>query len=252
MTTVSEIITQAYRESNLIPVGATPDDSEMTEGLQILNRYVKSLFGSEMGEPLETIALGKKNITTPDNVVLYMDDLLTYYVPENTRVQANLLSATTINLCPNPKDGSRVAVIDNSENFATYPLTIIGNGRQIEGETSVVLNTNGVIRQWFYREDLGQWNRLTDLTLTDVSPFPDEFDDLLILGVQRRINPRAGAQAAPESVQYYTDILRKFKARYRQMREMPAEQGIVRLPGNRAIRGTLNSNRNFDRGVPQW
>lgn len=252
MTTVSEIITQAYRESNLIPVGATPDTAEMTEGLQILNRYVKSLFGSEMGEPLETIALGKKNVTTPDNVVMYMDDLLTYYVPENTRVQANLLAATTINLCPNPKDGSRVAIIDNAENFETYPLTLVGNGRQIEGETSVVLNTNGLIRQWFYREDLGQWNRLTDLALTDVSPFPDEFDDLLILGTQRRINPRAGSTAAPESVEYYNDILRKFKARYRQVREMPTEQGLVRLPGNRAIRGTLNSNRNFDRGVPQW
>lgn len=252
MTTVTQIIIDAYREGNLIPVGATPSTAEYTEALMLLNRYITALLGNDMGEPMEVIALDRGNIATKDNVTLYMDDLIAYYVPENTRIQANLTTAKSVNLCPNPKDGSRIGVVDNSNNFGTYNLTLIGNGRQIEGGTSLVLNTNGFAGEWFYRDDIGQWKRWTNLTLTDTSPFPAEFDDLLVLGLQQRINPRAGTAVDPQSQAYHQEILSKFRARYRQVREVPSEQGIVRLPGNKAIRGTLNSNRNFDRGVPQW
>ena len=71
MTTVSQLITDAYRESNLIAVNSSPTSPEQTEALRLLNRVVKSLFGNEMGDPLDTIPLGKGNTQTPSNVPLY-------------------------------------------------------------------------------------------------------------------------------------------------------------------------------------
>jgi hypothetical protein len=49
LTLVSEIITDAFRQSNLVAVGTTPTTEETTEALRYLNRIVKSVFGNEAG-----------------------------------------------------------------------------------------------------------------------------------------------------------------------------------------------------------
>ena len=48
--TVSQIITEAYRESNNIPVGTVPTTNEQNEAVLIFNRLVKSMFGNEAGD----------------------------------------------------------------------------------------------------------------------------------------------------------------------------------------------------------
>ena len=252
MTTISQIVTDAYREANLIALGASPTAAEQDEALRILNRFVSSLFGNEFGEQLGNVALGRGNIQTPDNVPLYMEDISGYYVPINTRIQCNLTSPQTINLTPQPMDGSRFAVLDNSGNLATYNLSVFGNGRLIEGATELVLNTNNLSREWIYRDDLGQWMRLTDLTLSDNSPFPKEFDDMLIGGITLRLAPRSGFSVSAESQVAFQNSRRKFYDRYRQVMEQPSEQGIIRLPSNRLFRWAYSNTNQFDRGLPVW
>lgn len=253
MTTISQIISDAYRETNLTAVGVDPTSAEQTEALRLLNRVILALFGYELGEPLYPMALGQGNIDTPDNVPRYMDDIIEFYPPENTRLQCNLESAKTINLPPQPRDGSRFAVVDNSGNFSTYNLTINGNGRLIEGADSIVLNTSGEQSQWFYREDTGNWAKLATLAIDDDSPFPEEFDDFLILKLALRINTRNGSALNPESQLILQQSVNKFVSRYRQVVEIPSEQALVRLPSNRLFRPYYGqSSYNFQRGLPIW
>lgn len=251
MTTVSQLITDAYRESNLIATGGSPTTAEQTEALRLMDRVVSSLFGFEMGDPLSVLPLGKGNYLTSTNVNLYMDDLLDYYVPSNTRLQCNLEAETTVNLTPHPQDGARFSVVDASNNLATNNLVVYGNGRLIEDATNIVLNTNGLSRDWFYRDDLGEWVRLNDLTLESESPFPKEFDDLLITRLAMRLSPRQGAEFDGLSQYEMTRMEKKFRARYKQTTEVDVEDGLIRLPSRRH-RKDGSSGTSFSRGIPRW
>lgn len=237
MTLVSEIITDAYREGNLIPVTQTPTAVEQTEALRLFNRYVKSVYGNEAGDNLQSLAVGINNVQTSRSIPVY-NFSSPNFVPLNARLICNLQSPTTVNLHPDPQDGCRLCVIDSSSNFATYPLTIVGNGLKIDGATSVTLNTNGLNKEWFYRADLGSWTTVTGLTLTDTFPFPAEFEDMFTIGLAMRINPRNGVEMDQQTLLNYRRQQSLFKARYRQDIEQMSEDGIVRLSGtwlNRTI-----------------
>lgn len=251
MTTISQIITDAYRESNLIAVGGSPTTAEQTEALRLLNRVVSSLFGNEMGDPLKVLPLGKNNILTPTNVNLYMDDILDYYVPANTRLQCNLEAEVTVNLTPHPQDGARFAVVDASNNLATHNLVVYGNGRLIEDATNIVLDVNGLAREWFYRDDLGEWVRLSDLTLESESPFPPEFDDLLITNLALRLAPRQGTDFDIASQTAMTRLEKKFRARYKQTDLVDVEDGLLKLPSRKKWANGGNGTA-FNRGIPRW
>jgi hypothetical protein len=131
-------------------------------------------------------------------------------------------------LTPSPEDGCRFAVIDRAGNFETYPITIHGNGRNIEEASSVSLATNNLTREWFYRADLGNWVRVTDLTVNDESPFPEEFDDLLVIMLAFRLNPRYGAETRGETAEALNRARRQFRARYRQKTEVDVEDALIR------------------------
>lgn len=248
MTTVSQIITDAYRESNLIALNASPTADEQTEALRLLNRVVKGLFGYEFGEPLKPLPLGKENIETPDAAAPYMDDILSEFIPENTRLFCNLENAVTLNLHPAPLDGCRFGVIDVSGNFNTYNVTLVGNGRKIENGTTHVLSTNHLNQEWFYRADLADWKKLTDLALTDDSPFPEEFDDLLILNLALRLSPRVGAELSGASQLQLQRLEKKFRARYRQ--KGSAENEVTMISSSNGYTGS--SRLSFITGIPRW
>ena len=251
MTTVSQIITDAYRESNLIAVGAEPTADEQTEALRLLNRVVIGLFGNEMGDPLEILPFGKGNIQTPDSVPVYMDELTSYYIPGNTRLLCNLEESGEVSLDPNPRDGCRFSVVDASGNLDEKTLTVKGNGRLIESATSIILNTPGLSREWFYRDDLGSWVRLADLELTDESPFPSKFDDLLIGKLSIKIAPRQGISLDPMTQVSLVQAEKKFRAQYKQTVEVPSEQGLLRLPSTKNW-GWSGTSTSFNRGLPRW
>lgn len=240
MTTLRQIITDAFRESNVVAVGETPDADQLAEALRRLNAIIKSLYGNEFGEPLLTVNYGSLGLT---NVYGQAEDessvVNSIYVPSNVRLIFNLSAATTLYLNPNPRDGARLAVIDNAGNLATKNATVNANGRLIESATTVVLNTNSLNREWFYRADLGAWTRVTDLVTDDTLPFPEDFDDFFVTLLTMRLNPRYGAETGQEVVSVLQDMKRKFRARYRQVTEMPSEDGIVLLSSNPYARRTL-------------
>lgn len=230
MTTVSQIITDAYRECNLIAISATPTTAEQSEALRLLNRLVLSVLGYELGQQFQPVAIGDNGIESPQGFPWYGNiPAGEWWVPMNHRLIVNQTQANTIDLHPEPQDGARLGVVDASGNLATYNLTLRGNGRTIEGASSVTLSTNSLRRQWFYRADLGDWVVVADLALDDDFPFPEEFDDFFIIMLAMRLNPRHAQQLMPESQAAFTRSRSQFRARYNNKRQMHSEIGLLRL-----------------------
>lgn len=249
MTTISQIITEAYRESNNIAVGQVPTSAEQAEALNLFNRLLKSVFGNEAGDPFTIVSIGNNNITS---TWYYNWPTIPngWYPERNSRVIFNNTSAQTMALNPSPEDGERVAINDASGNFSTYPLTLLGNGRLIDGQTQVVFNTDNIVKEYLYRGDINTWMSVSDLSLTDSFPFPTEFEDFFIIGLAIRINPRNKQELDPQSVQEYKRLRTLFRARYSLTLPQRSEDGIVRTSGvkypyYRNNYGLLNPNQRF-------
>lgn len=254
MTLVSEIIRDAYRESNLIAISADPTTDEVDEALRLLNRIVASVYGNEAGEQLIPLVIGRNNIDRPQGFPWYdqVPPEADWFVPMNSRLVLNLTSAQTVYLDPNPQDGQRFGVQDKSGNLATYNFVIDPNGRTIEDTLSLTLNTNNANVTFMYRQDTGNWARVTPLETSDTFPFPPEFDDLFITSLAMRLNPRHAVEADAQSVQAYTRSLRQFTARYAQTQVVWSELGMIRLTGGQQpyVSDTRYGNSQFNSGYP--
>lgn len=234
MTLVSEIISDAFRASNLIPVAGTPSTDEATEALRYLNRLVKSVFGHEVGDPLVAFPLGQNNIARPAGFPSWdVDPGPDWFVPKDTRLILNLEAPLTVYLHPMPSGGTRFAVNDTAGNIATNTVTVYGNGRTIEGANSVTLSTNGLDKEWFFREDLGNWVATSPLISTDTFPFPEEFDDFFVMMLALRINPSFGMQMDAQAQQFLTRGRAQLRARYKQNISVNPQEGTWRLTGNK-------------------
>lgn len=230
MTLVSSIITDAYRESNLIAISTSPTTAEVTEALRLVNRIFYSVFGTKMGENLSPFPIGRNNIEAPSGYPGYTNTPYSdWIVPDNTQLVLNLTEATTVNLNPAPRDGARLAIQDASGNLATYNLTINGNGRLIEAASSATLSTDSLVREWFFRADLGDWKRISALIASDTWPFPEKYDDLFITALAMRLNPRYSNETGQETIEAYRTGLKAFRAQYRQVAQMGSELGLTRL-----------------------
>lgn len=234
MTTIRQIVTDAFREANLVEVGGSVDADVFDEGVRRLQNLYRSLFGFELGEELSTINYGENGLTnTYAKELDASSEIDSTFVPSNVRMIFNIAAAETLYLDPSPRDGARFAVIDNGNNLATYNITLNGNGRQIELANSVTLATNSLNREWFYRADLGNWARVTDLDADAQSPLPSEFDDFLSTLLAFRLNPRYGAENSAEMIEVLKRMRKQFRARYRQTNEQPSEAGLLYLSSNR-------------------
>lgn len=236
MTTLAEIIQQAYRDANLIPIGSNPTTAEGVEGLERLQVIVKSVLGMEGGEGLSAFPIGSNNLT--HGSVPTVPD----YLPLNVRLVCNLAAATTLYLNPYPQDGSRVAVADASENFNTYNLTLNGNGRLVNSATTAVLSTNGTSVQYFYRDDLGDWVLIGSLASGDAMPFPEEFDDMFVIMLAMRLNPRNAQSVSQESVAMMERSREQFRARYSQTVNTPSDLAVRRLSFSNRYSGASLDN----------
>lgn len=258
MTTVSQIITDAYRQSNILAIGASPTTPQQDEALRYLNRIIKSVYGNEAGEKLEAFPIGRNGIDRPSSFPWYdQTPDNDWFVPKNKQLVLNLTDALTVYLHPMPDDGTRFAIVDTSDNLDTHNLTIDGNGRQIEDAETVTVAEAGVAREWFYRQDLGSWQRLSDLTLESEFPFPEQFDDLFITMLAMRLNPSYGAGLDQQSLAVMNRMRSQFRARYKIGKETPVEDALIRLPRMVADRDGWtrdnfygDSTSAFDRGLP--
>lgn len=229
MTLVSDIIRDAYRESNLIAIGTEPSGAQSEEALKLFNRFIASVYGNEAGEPLQPFIVGKKNIERPQGYPWY--DPVPYagqwFVPKNVRLILNLTSPLTVYLDPNPEDGQRFAIQDKAGNLGTNNLTIEGNGRTIVGQDSYTANTNDVNVQFFYEANSGDWRIVSPLKETDIFPFSSEFEDMFVIGLALRLNPRNDIMLDQQSMEVFKRAYRQFTARYSQSIETGSELGLI-------------------------
>jgi hypothetical protein len=246
MTKVLEIIRDAYREGNIVAIGADLNTTQIAEGLKRLNVLVSGAYGYEVGEPFFDWPIGIEGIT--DQLSLNWNENEWKWVLGNARLIAASTTAQSVYLPPDPDDGARVALIDPANRLAAAPVTIYGNGRTIGGAASALVDTNGVNRIWFYRADLGNWVVLTELTDTvdEEFPFPLEFDDYFITKLAMRLNPRYGRSLDAQSVEALESSLRKLRARYRQTVIVGCDPGVMALtrgPGSGLSNGPVVRGR---------
>lgn len=228
MTTVASIVNSALRETNLIPLGVTPTQEQLDEAFGLLSTIVAGVLGNEMGENLSPFPLGQEGINSPRGYPWWSNSLPgNMYLPTNQRIMLNLTAPGTVNLHPRPHDGARMGMVDVSQNLDIHSFTINGNGRSIEGDEFMTYNTPGQIREWVYREDLGNWVVAIPLIETGDMPWPPEFDDMFIITLAMRLNPRYGQIMHPASVETLKEAKSKFSARYGQSTtQMPSEMGL--------------------------
>jgi hypothetical protein len=231
MTTVASIIQSALRETNLLPLGTSPSTAQTTEAFGLLSTIVAGVLGNEGGEQLHPFPLGQNDINSPSGYPWWSNELPgNIFLQVNTRIMCNLTGPGNVNLHPKPHDGARMGIVDVSHNFSTNPLTIYGNGRNIEGEPDMTYITDGEVREWLYREDLGNWVVVTPLDPLGNMPWPPEFDDMFIIMLAMRLNPRYGQIMHPASMEALKAAMRKFSARYAQDNiQMPSEDGLLYL-----------------------
>ena len=149
-----------------------------------------------------------------------------------------------------------MGIVDVANNFSTNPFTINGNGRTIEGAVSQVYNTDGEKREWMYRGDLGDWVVVTPIALDGDMPWGPEFDDMFIILLAMRLNPRYGQTMHPASVEILKEVRSKFTARYSQSTtQVGVEAGLLYLTNYYRYFGTnrppyADPNTTFLSGVP--
>ena len=260
MTLVSEIISDAFRLSNITRVGGSPTSDQETEALRYLNRIVKSVFGNEAGENFLPFPIGDRGIARPTEYPGWTNTPSgDWFVPKNTRVMLNLNEATSLYLHPEPDDGTRFAVVDVTGNLSTYNVTVEPNGRRIEGALSVTLDTDNYAAEWFYRADTGNWVKYAELETTDTFPFPVEFDDFFVTLLAIRLNPAYGAGLDPQSQMIFNRAKSQFAARYQQRIEVGSELALIRSARVDPYRDQwgyydiyYDDNAIFNRGIPFW
>lgn len=220
MTLVSAIIKRAYRETNLIPLASDPSANQSTEALEHLNPIILSSVGYEAGDGLTDLNYSSGPYNQSEYVSEWIDD--------NIRLVLSLEADTELDLDPRPYEGQRVAIVDTAGNLATNTLTLNGNGRTIEGASSVLLDTNSLNRQWMYRGDTGNWVRINELTTSDQMPFPVEYDPYFIIMLAARLNPAYGQSLSAETVKMLDRARSSIRSRYTRKDFMaPTDPGLV-------------------------
>jgi len=230
MTTTSQIITMAFRETNLIAVGTQPDAVKVAEALPRLNSIVSGAYGYEVGQEFIDWPVGQEGVNLEESAPFWTQDLWAF-PPINMRLIAASPVSQVIYLPPGPSNGSRIALIDPGQRLAAAPLTLDGNGRTIEGAATLTLDVNGTSKVWFYRADTGNWTMLSQLTGVDPEefPFPSEFDDYFITKLAMRLEPRYGRQISESSAVAMAQTLDKLRARYRQNEKITGPLGPFAL-----------------------
>lgn len=245
MTKASEIVKLAFREINLKGIGVALTDPEAAEGLTLLNSYISSLFGFELGEfrtpwpvpPSVTSPVPARHPLFPASEELPSD--VFPYPPANVNILLTLVADLKMYLPQKPDDGAGIKIVDVGSD-AVSNLTLEGNGRLVKGAANLVgtaasLNTT----QLFYRADLGDWTGISTLLNDTESPFPVEYDTLLSIGTAARLATRFGRSISREQDKEWGRLLRKLKSQYRQEVPAPLDPQPFIRPASDRSRGAL-------------
>lgn len=244
MTVAQDVIRRGFREDNLIPIGRSPTIEELAEGLDLLNAFILSVYGSELGENMADWVAPQPQRTAPvaanyPQYPLADDDTngrVYPYPPSNSRVVWSG-EEMTVYMPENPRPGARLAVVQGSGARNPQPvgsvLTLNGNGRRIESAPGVVGDALAMLnpidpKSWFYRADTGVWCVVQKLALTDPIPFPEDVDDFWICALSIRLAPRYSKTVNPATSARAQAMLGKIKREFRQV--TPTTYGSDNFP----------------------
>ena len=108
---VSSIITDAFREGNILPLGKAPTAAQTTEALRLFNALIAAIYGGDAGEELGDWPLGTYGRESKADPINYTQDQL-QRPTINRRLIAVNTTALTVYLTVWPKTapawGSRI------------------------------------------------------------------------------------------------------------------------------------------------
>jgi len=215
MSTLSEITQRAFRESQILDINRAPSVQQENEAIEIL----RGIILRKIRPAVTPIWLGDLSAVREQRGTVLKD--FTSYAPQRAVPQdcyVNLLLTTplTLLLPPSPGDGARLTFIDVGGTLATNPLTLVGNGNLVDGGSTETLATNNSNTSYMFRRDLAEWRPVTTVALigTAQMPFPEEFDDMFVIELAIRINPRYGKEVSEITGEMYQDIRSRFMGRY--------------------------------------
>lgn len=236
MTTARGIVSGAYRELNIVPLGSKPTDPQLTEGLHRLNGFLRIIFGSKMGELLQDWEIPFAQRTAPvaanfpqapypiNQDAAFMGlplsggtgRLIYPYPPKNSRIVFGATQNETAFFPEQPDDGSRMGLIQGALAGVGVTLTLDGNSRSINGARTVQLTTPFTAARWIYRADMGDWRPVASMAIDDEMPFPEDMDEYFVLSTARRLAPTNDKTMSPESMILLREAETIFQARYKQ------------------------------------
>lgn len=226
MTTAREIIKQAYRESNVLIIGATPTDDQNDEGLAKLNALISSALGFTAGEGYTHWPVGTEGV---DEINAGWSSTDWSMPPVNVRMMVTTTEEQTITLPPFPNNGARIAVIDVTETGGSRNMTIEGNGRLIEGAASITFDLEDVNMEWLYRDDIATWVLLASLDIDDDMPFPIRYDQFFETRLAMRFNPRYGRTMDQQTLAVLNEASNQLKAEFRQKIPSRTDPGVTAM-----------------------
>lgn len=214
MATLSQIITRAYRESQILDISAFPSADQESEALEILNGILRRY----QRQPVMTVWLGSFDDVKRQRGQIFRDFTpyrLQYSVPQDCFVNVNLEDPTEVYFPCDPGDGARINIIDVNNSLAASPLTIYGNGNRINGGTSEVISTNGAQVEYFFRRELADWRTIpASFVASSIIPFDSQFDDMFVIELAMRLNPRYGDSLSDLSMAAHELMRQLFNGRY--------------------------------------
>jgi hypothetical protein len=263
-TPLSYIISDAYREMNVVAIGVAPTINQQNEALVVFNRLVRSMFGFELGETLQDwmapvpqrtapvganfpqlpYPLGTDSNILPAPTAINANSNIYLYPPKNSRI---VWGGTTMTVYfpEQPDNGTRMGYAQGSgagdSGVDGSIITLDANGRYFNtpGEANPTTNKQFVFNaespinfeyEWMYIAEQGMWQSLRDFIITDDLPFPDTFDDLWVTGLAIRLSGRYNKQVSDSTLSTYKMLLPKLKANYRQI--VPTVYGSWEIPGS--------------------
>lgn len=199
MTTCREVIADAYAELGITNLSA----KDAAYGLRRLNAMLDDFAGMGIGERLKDLDLAR-------------DPAWATRPPLNVRMLVPA-GTTSIAFPCEPQNGSRLAVVDVDNSFASTPVTLRHGDRRAEGSAAdLVLNEAGMSRTWMYREDTANWARVTQLEIGDDFPLIEECRDAFVTLLAIRVQPASGLPVPDGTAAASPGAKAKLKARHRQ------------------------------------
>lgn len=198
--TLREVITTALRLKGVLGDGQrAPSAEQAVDGLAAFNAMWRSMQGKEVGQRLKRVWDAEAG-----------DDAI-----------AGGLYSVNVTTPEEPNNGDRIGV--------TGAVTVTAGSGTIEEAASKV--TTGPT-SWFYREDIADWVKETDLGLDDDHPFSSDMDEGLPYMLAMRL-PDYGAEPTPEVVQLAGEGRARLRQLYGARRVVNAPAALLRLHANR-------------------